>query len=244
MDVTDGRRQVILAYDEVHIWCLALGLPADTLTALARTLSPDERARCDRYHFERDRRAYIAARGQLRAILARYLAVEPMRLRFGYGRHGKPALPGTALQFNLSHAHRLMLLAVTRERDVGVDLEQIRPLPDLAQLVERCFSPSEQTAFLALPAQQRLEGFYSGWTRKEAYLKATGEGLARPLDSFEVSLAPADPTPLLRAADGAQSADAWSLRSLPTLAGYVAAVCARGRDWRIVYADQGSRAQC
>lgn len=223
-----------LADDEVHTWCMPLNQSADAMQMLARTLSVDEQARCARFHFERDQRAFVASHGLLRAILGRYLNIEPSRVRFSYGSHGKPALIDSRLRFNLSHAHQRVLIAVTLAREIGADIEHIRPIDDMEQIVARFFSSSERVAFCALPASQKSEAFFSGWTRKEAYLKAIGDGLARPLDTFDVSLTPGAPASLLRVESDAGEVTRWSLLALAPVPGYLAALCVEGHDWHLV----------
>jgi 4'-phosphopantetheinyl transferase len=149
-------------------------------------------------------------------------------LRFGYNPYGKPALVGEegekGLRFNVSHSHGLALYAITRGREIGVDLERIRPFPDLIGLAERFFSPKEVAALRTLPAPMQTEAFLTCWTRKEAYIKAKGEGLSLPLSQFEVSLAPGEPSALLRTQWDALEASRWSLHALTPGPGYVAAL--------------------
>jgi 4'-phosphopantetheinyl transferase len=224
-----------LADDEVHVWSMSLDQPTQAIQMFAGTLSADERARCARFHFENDQRAFVASHGLLRTILSRYLAVGPSRLRFGYGPHGKPTLVESPLRFNLSHAHQLVLIAVALNRELGADVEHVRPMGDMEQIVARFFSSSERATFRALPASQKREAFFNGWTRKEAYLKAIGDGLARPLDTFDVSLAPGAPAKLLRVAGASDEVARWSLRALAPAPGYLAALCVEGHDWQLVF---------
>jgi 4'-phosphopantetheinyl transferase len=202
-----------------------------------RTLSPDEVERAERFRFERHRRRFVVGRGVLRALLGRYLGVEPARISFGYGARGKPhlsgALSGTGVRFNLAHSHEMALYVVTRGRDVGIDLEHVRPMPDAEDIGARFFSPHEHEILCALPPGQRLGAFFDCWTRKEAYIKATGDGLARPLDEFDVSLAPGEPARLLRVAEDPAEVDRWSLQALSPDAGYAAALVVEGRGWRL-----------
>lgn len=227
-----------LSDDEVHVWRLALDEPAARFARLAGRLSPDEQQRATRFRFERDRRRFAIARGSLREILADYLGEEPERLRFAEGPHGKPALGephrDSGLRFNLSHSEALALCAVTRGREVGVDVEAVRPLPDADALAERFLSAAERAALGALPGARRLEAFFRCWTRKEAYLKAVGAGLLQPLDGFDVSLAEKDHDCLLRVSANPAEASRWSVRSLDLGSGYAAAIAAAGRAWKAV----------
>jgi 4'-phosphopantetheinyl transferase len=224
------------AAGEVHIWVVRLDLGAPALQALRATLSPDELARAERFVFRRDRERFVAARGTLRAVLAHYADVPPGALAFDYSAYGKPALRGGGtLQFNLSHAGEMAVIGVAREREIGVDVEAIRPAFAGEEIAARFFSPAEIAALRALPPEQRAIGFFNCWTRKEAYIKALGEGLSHPLDSFDVSLAPGEPAALL-AVRGAPAVE-WSLYAFVPSPGYVAAAAVAGRDHRLVFSD-------
>jgi 4'-phosphopantetheinyl transferase len=194
-------------------------------------LSPDEQERAARFRFERHRDAYVASRGTLRQVLSRYLHVPAAEIRFAYGPHGKPSTtpvegipspPG--VEFNLSHSGEVALVAVTQGRRVGVDVERMRA--DLASeaIARRYFSPREVTALLALPESSRLAGFFACWCRKEAYLKARGDGLTHPLNAFDVTLAPHEPPQLLATRHGEDEAHRWKLHALEVGAEYAAAL--------------------
>ena len=225
---------LVLNDDEVHVWCASLNQPVSCVERLARSLSQEERKRAERFYFAKDRLGFVVRRGLLRTILSYYLDIQPDRVKFRYGSHGKPELAEmflrSTLRFNLSHSERLALYAVTRLRSVGVDVEYVRPIADAAEIVQRYFSPQEKAAFLGLPASLRLLGFFNCWTRKEAYLKALGDGLARPLDAFAVSLAPGE-TARLRSIEGnPRDASRWFLQEMVPASGYVAALAVEGRD--------------
>jgi 4'-phosphopantetheinyl transferase len=199
-------------------------------------LSEDEGARAARFYFQKDREHFIVARGLLRSILGRYLDSEPSTLRFSYSNYGKPALVGAeeaALRFNLSHSGGLALLAVTRGREIGVDLERVRPDFVDDQIAERFFSPREVARLRALPPGVQLEAFFTCWTRKESYIKAHGEGLSLPLDGFDVTLTPGEPAALLSTRGDLREAALWSLRALHPWPGYVAALAVEGHDWQL-----------
>lgn len=226
--------------DVVDFWRLPLSWPPADALRLRQTLSADESERAARFHFDRDRDRFTAARALLRAVLARYLRAEPASLRFAYGPRGKPSLAADASddiaaapRFNLAHSHELALLAVARGREVGVDLEHVRADFATAEVAERFFSAREAAALRALPAgRPRVEAFYRCWTRKEAFIKATGEGLAFPLSAFTVSLAPEEPAALLDCDTDAQATQRWTLVNLEPGAGYLAAAAVAGRGWR------------
>lgn len=209
---------MLLPAQKVHLWQVSLLQSQDCLARFAQTLSPDEHARAQRFHFERDRRRYIVGRGVLRDILARYLDRDARQITFTYTERGKPYLPAEPsmpdIRFNLAHSSELAIYAFASKQDVGVDLEYIHPVPELDQIAAHFFSAAEYQAIRSLSGGQKQLGFFNCWTRKEAYLKALGDGLSKPLDQFEVSLAPADPARLLRVGGDEQEAQRWSLLAL------------------------------
>jgi len=224
-----------LSADEVHVWRAGLDRPA---ADYARLLSRDEQARADRLRFEQLQRRFIVGRGTLKVILGRYLNVSPEEIEFEYRPNGKPALSSglrhTALCFNLSHSDELLLLAVTYQRAVGIDLETIRPDLDVENLAERFFSPTERAELEALPSDRRRASFFSGWTRKEAYLKARGEGLTFPLDQFSVSMDCDKPAKLLDVKDDPRELSRWSFHTLTPAPGYIGALAVEGHNWHLV----------
>jgi len=220
---------------EVHVWRTGLGVEAATLQDFEETLSPEEHARAERFHSSVDRARYIGGRGILRAILAQYLGTRAGDLRFCSNAHGKLALrPGGGiedLRFNISHSHGLALFAFALRREVGVDLEQVRPSGKEEGLAERFFSTEEIAALRALPASAQAEGFFHCWTRKEAYIKARGTGLSIDLSSFSVSLVPGELITLPVSSHSDPEAARWSIRVLAPGSGYVGAIAAEGADW-------------
>ena len=214
----------------VHVWRAALDAPAEHVQAFAQTLSADEAARAATFREAQARRRFVVAHGVLRAILARYLNVAPACVRFVYGQHGKPYLAAdfaaSGIEFNLAHAGELAVVAVARTRAVGVDVEEVRPLPDLEAMARRYFSARETQALLALPAAQRHESFYRYWTRREAWLKARGDGLAGAWEGSDIARL-----------ERAQSNPPFGLRRLPLPHGYVGAVAAAGSDWHATHAE-------
>ena len=226
-----------LARDEIHAWCAVLDELASDLPAFAETLSAGERQRAERFQFDRDRKRFIVRHGLLRMILGRYLNLEPARLSFTCESRGKPALAGTldgrTLHFNLSHSDGLALFAVARRFALGVDVERIRPIPEIDQIAGKFFSARESAMLNALPAEQKLEAFFNCWTRKEAYLKATGEGIADALAQIEVSLVPGPTAQLLNIAGEAREASSWSLHPLAPAPGFTGAVAVKARDSKL-----------
>jgi len=230
---------LLLPPDEVHVWRAGLDLDAGKIQKLRDLLSPDERERADRFRFPIHRQRFIAARGMLRTVLGLFLKVAPQALRFHYGPHGKPALANVAsadgLRFNVAHSEGLALFAVARNREVGVDVENLRRKLTSDQIAERFFSSKEVTALRALPAELQRRGFFNCWTRKEAYIKARGRGFSLPLDQFTVSLAPGEPARLLETAGDPDEASKWTLRDLPLPMeqDFVAALAVEGSGWRL-----------
>jgi 4'-phosphopantetheinyl transferase len=191
-------------------------------------LSDDERRRAERFRFDRDRARFVVRRGVLRGLLGRYIGTHPSQIAFKYAERGKPQLASPldieGLNFNLSHSQDLVLFAFARQLVIGVDVEWTRPLEDAPSIARGCFSTAEIAALNRVDLSDRTEAFYNCWTRKEAFVKATGEGLQRPLDSFDVSLIPGEPARLLACTDG--DVAAWSLHNLKPAAGFVGAVAA------------------
>jgi 4'-phosphopantetheinyl transferase len=219
--------------DRVEIATAALDLAAGSLRALAAVLSSDERERARRFRFERDRCRFIVGRARLRQMLAVRLGVAPAAIEICYGARGKPALaPGFAesgLRFNVSHCGGLAVYAFAQDRELGVDVEEVRPLPDADDVAARFFSARENQAYLALERAERALGFFNCWTRKEALIKALGDGLYHPLDAFDVSLAPGAPARLLRLGDMPGEDCGWTLHSFSPAPGFVGAFAVRGR---------------
>ena len=223
-----------LADGELHIWQTTLdvgGAPAGRLSAI---LSDDERARAARFRFDRDRIRYIAGRAQLRLLLAEYVDMPPERLVFRYGSNEKPSLAGPGPQFNLSHSGALALYAVCADVEVGIDVELYDPDFAGQRIPERFFSPDEVSALRALPEPEQARGFLELWTRKEAFIKARGDGLSLALDSFSVNLGRDRPR-LLRTGWSQSEPDLWSFIDLSHKDGeFIAAVAAKTEEWRAV----------
>jgi 4'-phosphopantetheinyl transferase len=220
--------QPVLGATDVHVWAAHLDVCPEALAGLAAILDEAESARATRFRFERHRNRFIAARGVLRSILGTYLDYAPDELQFEYGAKGKPALTGrfaeSSLSFNVAHSEDLALVAVTHIGPIGVDVEQVRPMADADQLVARFFSPRENAQFHTLTADQKAVAFFNLWTRKEAWLKATGEGIAHSLNQVEVPFLPSEPATLLALPQCSDSSLRWALRELLPAPGFVGAV--------------------
>jgi 4'-phosphopantetheinyl transferase len=204
-----------------------------TSEGLYSALSEDERQRAGRFHFDIHRQRYVLARGLLRAILGHYLDVEASAVQLAYGPHGKPAVMGAPLRFNLSHSEDLAVYALARELELGVDVERIRPMPDADGIARRYFSPAERAQLYRVSPDRFAQAFFHCWTRKEAYVKALGGGLSVPLDGFQVSLLPQDPSRLLRIEGDAQRAAEWSLLNLDAAEGYAGALATHATAVRL-----------
>ena len=228
---------------EIHVWRLSLAPDPGRLAALRPILSPDERERADRILLPQRGAAFALTRVALRRLLGRYLKIPPQSAEFGYTSHGKPFLAGPThalpLRFNVSHSGGVALLAFRLHQDLGVDVEQVRLEPDLAGIARRFFTPAESGAILSLPPASRPGAFYACWTRKEAYLKAIGRGIAAGVASVEVFTGP-DGLPAVRTpVPAAVPLADWSIRDLAAGAGYFAALAAEGpfaviRCWEYV----------
>jgi 4'-phosphopantetheinyl transferase len=221
-----------LAGSDVHVWVARLQHSAAQLHALARTLSADELERAQRFHFERDQNSFTAARGVLRAILGSYLGVDAALVEFMYGPHGKPALAlsgaDTDLRFNLSHSDDVAFVALTRGRAIGVDIECMKPFADVADVPPSIFSERELAEFRALAPDEQQVGFFNAWTRKEAFVKATGLGFSMSVKEVEVTFAPGQDARLVRLNGSAAAASEWTLRDLPAPSEFRAAVAFPG----------------
>jgi len=221
-----GRSEVVYAYVSLE----------DEPSALDEAvLDDEERSRSSRFIHPRDRRRFVRAHADLRVFLAHCLGVEPATVRYETGAHGKPRLAPAfpPLEFNLSHSEELGLLAVARDVAVGVDVEKERTLPDALSIADAHFTTAEAKRLRSLPLSERRTAFFRYWARKEAVIKAGGEGLGRALDSFEVDGTPGATQGVIRWAGEPRSSTDWLLRDLPAPAGYAAASA--------VAADVGAR---
>jgi 4'-phosphopantetheinyl transferase len=222
-----------LDWDSVHVWAGSLQVPDNTLNRLAKMLAPAEQRRAEAFHFDLDRNRFTAGRGMLRTLLGRYLHAQPGTIWLEYGPNGKPLLAGqfagNGLHFNLTHCEDLALLAVSRGRVVGVDVERIRVLDGALEMAACFCSPRENAEFLSLPSAERYAAFFRLWTRKEAWLKATGKGVGQALEKVEVSFRMGEAARFRCLPEEAGvSAGGWSLQELTPAPGFVAALALPG----------------
>lgn len=234
-----GPAAPVIWQNEVHVWRARLDVPWSW--TFDEALSLDDRTRADRFKFESDRRRFCVGRASLRLILGRYLQTKPGRLRFEAGEFGKPffadkKLSG-GLRFNLSHSNQLALIAIARDREVGVDLEYMRSDFVTDDVANHFFSRAEVEQFREVPADSKTRSFFNCWTRKEAYIKARGEGLYCPLDQFDVSVGPELPAMLLDSRVEAADAQRWSLSEIAAGDRYAATVAIDGACSRLVLWD-------
>jgi 4'-phosphopantetheinyl transferase len=228
-----------LERDEIHVWRAALNQPAVAIDRLCSFLTSDELDRMKRYSSSTTRVRFAVGRGVLRAILSRYIRMSPEQIHFSYGFYGKPflAMPqqeeAQSLDFNLSHSSDLALIAVAHSRKVGVDVERLQPELAYERLARRFFTPSEQRVIFAKPSGLQLYAFYQIWTRKEAFLKAKGEGLSQPMEEFEVDLLSEQGVNIVGRNHLHNLIEGWSLLPLTPGPSYVAALAVAGRDWKL-----------
>jgi len=214
-----------LDHRDVQVWALRTGTSSGVVEQFLQVLTPDEADRAGRFHFDRDRRSFVIARGALRMLLGSYLGIAPESVPFKYGSKGKPALAQTStLEFNASHSGGLAVFAFTDGCELGIDVEQIRPIPDGIAIAHRFFSSEEVSDLLALPVKEQERAFYLCWSRKEAYIKATGDGLSTPLDQFRVTLTPDRPVRFVHLGHSTAAAERWTLHDLQIDPGYAAAL--------------------
>jgi 4'-phosphopantetheinyl transferase len=215
-----------LGADEIHIWHADPAQTAFDGSALRNLLSADELARMMRFRFEDDRRNFLFGRGMLRILLASYLGASPAELLFAYSAHGKPGLATSSdgLEFNLSHSNGTLLIAISQRRKIGVDIERIRHDIEINEIAGRFFSPAERQALDQMFDHSRPNAFFHCWTRKEAWLKARGDGLSFPLSAFDVLDVRADGTVKLVTRPDPAEALRWSIFSVTAPQGYAAAV--------------------
>jgi 4'-phosphopantetheinyl transferase len=224
---------------EIHLWWIPLSGDAHTIERQREMLSTDELDRAGRFYFDVHRHRFIIGRGALRRILSLYVNLQPRDLEFVYGPKGKPELssgqnPGR-IRFNLSNSSDLALLAVVRDQELGVDLEFVKADFGGIEIAERFFSATEVETLFAIDAAERNAAFFACWTRKEAFIKAIGEGLSIPLDSFDVAFAPNAKPALTRVEGSPGETSRWSLYDIPAGPEYKAALIITGQGHRLVY---------
>jgi 4'-phosphopantetheinyl transferase len=235
MSRSQPARRIELAGSDIHVWPVILRGDEDVVLKFAGLLAPSEANRADGFLFEHLSRSFVLSHGVLRVLTGHYLKTDPSIIRFVFGPKGKPAVsPRTSLQFNMSHSGDMALFAFTNGCEVGVDIEQMRPIRDLQDVATHFFSSSEAAELAAMPPDYRTGAFFACWTRKEAYIKAIGDGLSTPLDSFRVSLRPGEPAQFVSVNDDKDQAAAWSLHDLAVTPGFAGALAYRDAPRRVL----------
>lgn len=232
-------KNLSLQREEIHVYKTDLKCSVSKAECFYLTLSDDERKRADQYKFENDRIHFISARAILREIIGRYLALKPSEILFSYNSYGKPYLIHKILNFNLSHASYLAVYIFANSKQVGIDIEKIRPFPGFMNIAKRFFSEQENIDLHSIPGDQQLEAFFKCWTRKEAFIKAIGNGLSFPLNQFDVTLLPNEPARVRNINGKNESVDLWSMSSINPTPDHVGAFLFENniKDTKISYFD-------
>ncbi|MCP4119674.1 MAG: 4'-phosphopantetheinyl transferase superfamily protein [Desulfobacteraceae bacterium] len=227
----DSYPSFFLPGETIHVWQAFVPHFEGRLEELEIILSRDERLKAERFFFEKDRALFVVAHGVLRKLLGRYLDILPDHVVFEKGPNGKPEIVGLSrpatLWFNISHSHELAVFAFSKQYGIGVDVERIRSLPDFLSIAQGYFHPEEVDSLIKTPDGKKCDLFYECWTKKEAFVKGTGEGLSRPLDSFAVSLGVGDGLGEIRIFGGKGKNKNWSVLSFKPIRGYAGAIAVR-----------------
>jgi 4'-phosphopantetheinyl transferase len=222
------NKQTQINKGAVHIWRATLDLSSRDIRFFDENLSIDERIKAGHFRFDRDRNRYIVSFGILKSILGLYIGVEPGSVRISYGNHGKPRLSDADgkrnIHFNLSHSEELAIYVFARDYEVGVDIERIRELPEMNQIVDHYFSASERKVFLEMPSDKRRKAFFYCWTRKEALIKAVGYGLYQPLDKFTVPMAAGESASVPFFKGDSKQASSYVIEDFSPAPGYAGAI--------------------
>ena len=236
---TKPPENLTLNSNQVDVWRVSiLNFPPDSVRWVEPILAAEEDRRATRFYFNMDRHRFILSHSALRDILARYLNLPPENIQFEIGEYGKPAIASEAeLDFNLSHSGDFALIAIASGHKVGVDVEKHRHDMEHEKIGQHFFSEMEKSELQKLPNDQKMIGFFNCWTRKEAYIKAHGLGLLLPLDSFDVSLAPNEPTILRATRPDPREASRWSLLSLDVYSNHTGAIAVEGKEMEFRFWD-------
>jgi 4'-phosphopantetheinyl transferase len=223
-----------LAAGEVHVWRIDLDIPDARWQALRSLLSDDELAKAERFHFAKHRRRTIVSHAALRILLCQYLPCPPRNIAFSYNTHGKPCLADQTrrIKFNLSHTQEIMLVAFVLDSEVGIDIESVTRKVDYMGVGQRWFSALESHTLQSLPERERVDAFFRAWCRKEAYIKARGEGMSHPLQRFSVALDKHEPR-LVEHLDDSRETRRWTFIDVDVAENYRATVVAETASWRV-----------
>ena len=249
--MTDGAvkrlaqsNKLLLGARDLDIWCVRLFATAKYDCWFEKMLSTEERDRVRSFREAKVRKMFTLAHGVLHALLGRYLGVGASAVSFKYGVHNKPSLEtcNSTLQFNMSRSDDLAVYAFASDCQLGVDVERIRWIPDLESITRRFFTLEEHSQLCGLDGRDRCQAFFNCWTRKEAYIKAIGDGLSIPLNSFQVSLRPNEPATFRRLLSVSETRRSWRLCHFAPTLEYIGAVAFDGgdrtvRQWSCVSAE-------
>lgn len=233
---------ISLSGDMVHVWCACLNQFDNYVEQIALTLSPDEMKRAERFRLPQHRNQFITAHGLLRKLLADYTNIDAGGISFSYGRNGKPFLSkqnrGKKIRFNLSHSNGYALFAFACDREIGVDIEYIKALTEMEGVAVQVFSTKETAVLRSFPESEKKEAFFIFWTRKEAYIKAIGEGLSSALEKIDISSHPINAPVLVDERGNLKYKNYWYIQDLMPVPGFAAALAVEGgqvkhRYWRI-----------
>jgi 4'-phosphopantetheinyl transferase len=239
-DPSPGQAQA--HYSEVHVWCASLDDAAYPIEAYDKLLTDKERERAKRFVMKRDRNRYVFSKGMLKTLIKSYTGLGPDKLQYLSGPYGKPNLDAGLskgrLSFNMAESAGYALFAFTQNREIGVDIERIRDIPEIERIVSLFFSEGEQAEFASLPPQEKKQAFFNGWTRKEAFIKALGVGLSMPLSKFGISLAAGNPVSLVYLDKDIASRGQWTILDVSPLPEFSAALAVEGsgfiiRSWNL-----------
>jgi len=219
--------------NEIHVWLAPLDLPFFEIEQLSKLLSPDELGRAFHFRFDKDQHRFIAARGILRQLLGNYLETDPVSIAFNYGSNGKPSLASGHLSFNISHSDSFALYAIARTVAVGIDIEFIREDVATSTIAGRFFSASEIHTLKMTGKENQAKTFFQYWTRKEAFLKAIGEGVSFPMERCDVSQINGTVLSSAEIENDHDEYSNWFIQDLFPTDGYAAAIAVKGNNWEI-----------
>lgn len=225
-----------LSDSKIDVWSVNINNYTNKLFDYWELLSSSEKEKADRFRFEKDKNCYVIARGLLRILLSRYLNIKSQKINFRYAEKGKPYLEHPSnIKFNLSHSKNYIVLAFTKNIELGIDVEYAKNNLEILQVAESFFSKQEIKALKSVQSIYRLSAFYNCWTRKEAFIKATGDGLSFPLNQFTVSLESSESAELIETLWDNKEKDLWSLETFTPQKDYIGAVASRNKIKGINY---------
>lgn len=229
-------KKMDISNNQIHVWKLDLKNDEVNLNHLyENVLSPDEKKRVDKLRSKDDKKRYIYSRGLLRKKLGAYLDVDPANIRFSYNKYGKPSLNAEVhtedLKFNVSHSKDIVIYAITRNREIGIDVEYLKDINRAEKIIEKFFSMEEKNFYNSQPEHKRKWAFFALWTRKEAYSKAMGRGIGLPSKDFELNLIPYNE----QSSSDSFKKSKWMLYDVEIESEYLAALATEGNDINIKY---------